>query len=203
MNKIAAYIESGVLEMYVMGVAGPEECAEVEQMAAQHPEIRKAIDEIGRSIEQYAAAHAVEPHATMKPLILAAIDYIDRLKGGETPGFPPILGEHSRVEDYKEWLDRPDMILPGDADQLHARLIGYTPEATTAIIWVKEATPYEVHDHEYERFLIVEGTCEIIVDNEVHVMGPGDYLQIPLHKGHIAKVTSKIPCKIILQRVAA
>lgn len=203
MNRIANYIESGVLELYVMGIASPEEIEEVEKMAAAHPEISDAIREISITLESYAGAHAVTPHGTIKPLLLATIDYMDRLKNGEAPAFPPVLGEHSRISDYQEWLGREDLSQPGDFDDIHVRLIGYTPQVTSAIVWIKSMAPHEVHDHEYERFLIVEGTCDIVIGDKTHKLAPGDYMQIPLHSGHHVKVTSDIPCKVILQRVAA
>ena len=90
-----------------------------------------------------------------------------------------------------------------DQEEVFAKIIGYTPEAITAIVWLKDYAPHEVHDNEYERFLIVEGTCDIIVEDEVNQLVPGDYFAIPLHKKHLVKVTSSIPCKVILQRVAA
>ena len=63
--------------------------------------------------------------------------------------------------------------------------------------------PAEVHDNEYEKFLIIEGTCDITVDEDVYSLVPGDYFSIPLYKSHNIKVTSTIPCKAILQRLAA
>ncbi|MBK8606437.1 MAG: hypothetical protein IPN82_06270 [Chitinophagaceae bacterium] len=35
--------------------------------------------------------------------------------------------------------------------------------------------PQEVHDDEHERFLILEGTCDIVVGNNIHQLVPGDY----------------------------
>ena len=61
----------------------------------------------------------------------------------------------------------------------------------------------EVHHDEYEKFLIVEGTCTITIGDEVHNLVPGNFLSIPLYKNHTVTVTSLIPCKIILQRIAA
>jgi mannose-6-phosphate isomerase-like protein (cupin superfamily) len=113
-----------------------------------------------------------------------------------------MLNENSVVEDYAAWLNRNDMVLR-DGEDLYAKIIGFTPETITAIAWIKDYSPHEVHDHEYEKFLIVEGTCNIIVDDEVNELVPGDYFAIPLHKTHMVKVTSAIPCKVILQRVAA
>ena len=41
---INAYIESGIIESYVLGLATAEEIAEVELLCSQQDEIKKAID---------------------------------------------------------------------------------------------------------------------------------------------------------------
>ena len=149
-------------------------------------------------------AHAITPDVTIKPFLIATIDYTERLQNGEAPTFPPLLHEGSSLSDYSEWLNRADLALPnGLNEEFHAKIIGYTPEATTAIIWLKHGAPIEVHENELERFMIVEGTCDIIIGEEVHQLAAGDFLAIPLHQPHSVKVTSAIPCKLILQRVAA
>ena len=94
------------------------------------------------------------------------------------------------------------MVSP-DTEDMFAKIIGYTSTALTAIVWLKEYAPQEVHDTEHEHFFIVEGTCDIVVGNKVHHLAPGDYFAIPLYENHFVKVTSSTPCKIILQRVAA
>jgi mannose-6-phosphate isomerase-like protein (cupin superfamily) len=203
MNQVSAYIESGILELYVLGMVNADELKEVQQMAAAHSEIRKEIEEISKALEVYAGANAVAPHPAVKPMLMATIDYSERMKNGEPATFPPILNEHSRIADYGEWLNRTDMILPNHFDELFAKLIGYTAQATTAIVWIKSMAPHEVHHDEFERFLIVEGTCDIIIGEKTYQLIAGDYLQIPLHQGHHVKVTSAIPCKVILQRIAA
>ena len=95
------------------------------------------------------------------------------------------------------------MSTPPDLKDIHARIIGNTAEVTTAIVWIKDMAPPETHTNEIEKFLIVEGSCEIIVEKEVYQLVSGDFFAIPLYKSHMVKVTSDIPCKIILQRVAA
>jgi mannose-6-phosphate isomerase-like protein (cupin superfamily) len=171
-------------------------------MAATDPAIRLEIEAIGAALEAYALEHAVAPNPVIKPFLLATIDYTERLKGGEPVTMPPVLNKNSIIEDYSPWLNRSDLLVPGD-DAIFAKIIGYTPEAVTAIVWIKKYAPHEVHDHEFEKFLIVEGTCDIVVGDEVHALVPGDYFAIPLHKNHQVKVTSTIPCKVILQRIAA
>lgn len=197
------YISSGILEQYVLGTINVQELPIVEQMAANHPEIKEEILSISYVIEQLAIENQVAPSKTIKPFIMATIDFIERMEGGEQPSFPPILNETSSLSDYSDWLHRDDMFLPENAGDLHAKIIGYTPEATTAIAWIKGNAPIETHDKEYEKFLIIEGTCDIVVEDKVYQLVAGDYFAIPLHKPHQVRVTSTIACKVILQRIAA
>lgn len=202
MNPISEFIESGVLELYVMGVASPEETIAVEKMAAAHPKIREEIDAISEQMELYARAHAVKPRRTVKPLVLATIDYMERMKQGELPASPPVITEKSRPEDYATWLNREDMVLPPDAESIYAKIIGYTPAATTAVIWVRDRSDSEVHHDEYERFLILEGTCNITAGEQTYSLAAGDYYAVPLHVEHVFEVTSAEPCKALLQRLS-
>ncbi|HWY11671.1 MAG TPA: cupin domain-containing protein [Bacteroidia bacterium] len=203
MITVSEYIKSGILELYVLGIATPEETREVEEMAEKHPEIRNEIDIINKDIELYAQLYAVKPSPTLKPFLIASIDYSERIKNGEVPSFPPELNANSKVTDFNEWLIRKDIFLPSDFKDFHAKIIGYTPKAITAIIWIGKMTPPEEHDNEFEKFLIIEGTCNITVGDKVHSLVPGDYFAIPLHETHVVRVTSSIPCKAILQRIAA
>lgn len=203
MQQVLEFIQSGIIELYVFGLASDEEMAEVEQMAGSHDAIRNAIDATTAYLEQFAADNAVPPPPVLKPMLLATINYIERMENGEAPSFPPLLNENSKIDDYSQWLGRSDMILPAFLTDVYARIIGNTQQASTAIVWIKDMAPAEAHHDEYERFLIVEGTCDIIVEDTVYSLTPGDYMSIPLYKNHTVVVTSGMPCKAILQRVAA
>ncbi|MDQ0968099.1 anti-sigma-K factor RskA [Flavobacterium sp. W4I14] len=65
-ENLKAYIESGVLELYVLGDLSPEEALQVEEMASQHPEVRDEIAAIEQAMEQYAMQNAVEPSADVE-----------------------------------------------------------------------------------------------------------------------------------------
>ncbi|MEO8962123.1 MAG: cupin domain-containing protein [Ginsengibacter sp.] len=198
------YIDSGILEMYVMGMANHNEREKVEKMADSNPVIRHEIDSISDVLEKYALAHAIKPSPVIKPLLMATIDYSERIKSGEPISFPPVLHNNSMAEDYATWLDRPDLDFSGsDWDNLFVKIIGHTPEMTTAIVWIKQHTPFEIHHEELESFLIIEGSCDIRVGDKSNPLVPGDYFAIPLHEYHSVKVTSSTACKAILQRVAA
>ncbi len=197
------YIQSGIIELYVAGKTSPDESAEVELMAAQYPAVKMAMEEITTAIETYAQEFAKEPDHSLKPMLMAIIDYTERLQNGEAPGSPLPLHAASKISDYAEWLNRSDMTAPEKIDGIYAKIIGSTPEAMTAIVWITTMAPDEVHHDELEKFLIVEGSCDITIEDKVHHLVPGDMLAIPLYKTHSVKVTSSTACKIILQRAAA
>jgi len=203
MSTVEDYIESGILEQYALGQTSAEESAEVERQAAVHPAIQTALDEITSSLEAYAMANAVEPPVTIKPFLLAVIDYIARLQQGEQPAQPPQLQKGVSPSDFSEWTSRPDMVAPEKLDGLYAKIIAHSPAETTAIVWIEAMAPEELHHDEHEKFLILEGTCDIQIGESVHSLKAGDFLSIPLHVAHEVRVTSSTPCKVILQRTAA
>jgi len=203
MDSLREYIESGILELYVLGNVSQEEAKKVELLATEHEKIKNEINLISQTLEQLAMSQAVPTPVTVKPFVFAIIDYTERLKSGEKPAFPPALNKNSTIENYAEWLNRDDVFLPDDFEIFHAKIIGYTPEVMTAIVWLKFGAPAETHNNEFERFLVIEGACEITFGDEAHYLKAGDFLQIPLFLAHTVKVTSDIPCKVILQRVAA
>ncbi|MES2678998.1 MAG: hypothetical protein V4635_03895 [Bacteroidota bacterium] len=206
MKNIKEYIETGIVEMYVMGLTSDAETTEIESLALVHPEIKMEIEEISDALvnlEKNHGHHKPKLSANVKPFLMAIIDYTERLKNGEQPTDPPVLNETSSAADYSQWLNRKDMVFDDAFGDTHARIIGHTPQGITAIVWMKKGSPLEMHDKEYEKFLILEGSCNIITKEMVYSLVPGNYFQIPLHLSHSVEVTSKEPCKVILQRMAA
>jgi len=72
-EDIKAYIESGILELYVLGDVSPAEKLQVEEMAAKHPAVKAELDEIERSMEAYAKENAVEPAEHLRDRILNSL----------------------------------------------------------------------------------------------------------------------------------
>jgi anti-sigma-K factor RskA len=72
-EDLKAYIESGILELYVLGDVTPEEKLQVEEMAAKHPAIKAELDEIERSMEAYALENAIEPAEHLRDRILNSL----------------------------------------------------------------------------------------------------------------------------------
>jgi anti-sigma-K factor RskA len=72
-EDIKAYIESGVLELYVLGDLSAEDRAGVEAMALKHPEVKAELNEIEKSMHLYADVHNIEPTDELKNRILNSL----------------------------------------------------------------------------------------------------------------------------------
>jgi anti-sigma-K factor RskA len=72
-EEIKAYIESGILELYVMGDITPAEKLQVEEMAAKHQAVKAELNEIESSMESFAAENAIEPAEHLRTRILNSV----------------------------------------------------------------------------------------------------------------------------------
>lgn len=203
METIENYINSGILELYVMGMTTDEESIEVKNLAEKNTEIQNEIAAISDALQIHATNTAPEIDPGVKALLMGTIDYTERLQNGEPFCIAPTLNKDSKISDFQTWLDNPELNIYNLDDEINAKIISASPEVLTSIIWLKNGAPIEIHDKEFEHFLILEGTCNITIGKEVHSLVAGDYLAIPLYIGHSVEVTSGFPCKILLQRVAA
>lgn len=70
---IQAYIQSGIIESYVLGLANAEEIAELEMLMQQYPDIKKAADDFAASLERQAISDAVPPPARIKNNLLSIL----------------------------------------------------------------------------------------------------------------------------------
>ena len=70
MTNVKNYIESGVLEMYVLGVTSLRENEEVMQMISLHPVIRCEIEKISTALQDYLNYQSIQPPAAIKENVL-------------------------------------------------------------------------------------------------------------------------------------
>lgn len=70
MKNLTAYIESGVLEQYVLGELSAPERAAVEAAAQREPAIRQELAELSAGLQVYAQAQAVAPPAGLRERVL-------------------------------------------------------------------------------------------------------------------------------------
>lgn len=100
MEDVKAYIESGILELYVMGQLSAPEMLEVEQRAAISPEIRQEIEAIEIALEQYALKTAITPSSDLYSNIQAQLtaELEAGLPNTKTPYIAPVI---NAVEEHK------------------------------------------------------------------------------------------------------
>lgn len=89
MEEVKAYIESGILELYVLGQLNDQEQREVEAMAAKYPEVKQEITAIEIAMEQYALAQSIEPSSGLDQKIMQEIDKQEASKIVEVILLPP------------------------------------------------------------------------------------------------------------------
>jgi len=95
-ENLKAYIESGVLELYVLGDLSPEETLQVEEMASQNPEVRDEIAAIEQAMEQYAMQNAVEPSADVETRLFEKLG-LSEIEENVNVQPEPIYAEEPRI----------------------------------------------------------------------------------------------------------
>ncbi len=74
MKDLKAYLESGILELYVLGDLSNEEIREVESMIAQYPEVRSELDAVENALQAYAISNSIQPAPALRDRILSSIE---------------------------------------------------------------------------------------------------------------------------------
>ncbi len=69
------YIESGILESYVMGAVSDQEQREVECLSSIYPEVRNELDELSAALENYALLHSLEPPTAIKTRLMGQLEF--------------------------------------------------------------------------------------------------------------------------------
>lgn len=72
--ELNAFIQSGLLESYLLGQCSSTENDLVERMLAQYPEVRVEMDRIEQALEGMAQAYAVSPPPDLKKRIFEEIN---------------------------------------------------------------------------------------------------------------------------------
>lgn len=67
------YIESGILEAYILGALPEQERAEVEANIAMYPELKQEVAAIEKAMQHFAEATSIEPPAYMQEQIWTAL----------------------------------------------------------------------------------------------------------------------------------
>ncbi|MDB5010962.1 MAG: hypothetical protein JWQ06_1751 [Mucilaginibacter sp.] len=101
--NIQEYIESGVLETYVMGSASETEAKELLYLKEQYPEIQNALQELEMDMEHIAGYMAITPPPGVWTKISDTIDEITITPKPESSKLVPDKEEHTHnADNYKQ-----------------------------------------------------------------------------------------------------
>lgn len=89
---VKAYIESGILESYVLGFASEQEVQEVRCLSHIYPEIAEELKSVEEGIEKMATQQAVQPPVELKNTIMAAIK-----KETQIPSSKPQIKQEAKI----------------------------------------------------------------------------------------------------------
>jgi mannose-6-phosphate isomerase-like protein (cupin superfamily) len=195
---IKAYISSGIIEEYCLGLLPDKDKQEVELNASLYPLIKSEITVYQQALEKYATdfAQSVSPALKQKTQQL-----FDNLYLEETHDINriPILNKYTEC---KNWLSLVKPLLPSQLeDDMFVHVLQDTEEVEQLLIWTKIDYPDEVHTNEKECFMILEGECECYIgDDKIIRLSAGGFIDIPMHEHHDVKVV-KGPVLAIVQRL--
>jgi len=72
---IKSYIDSGILEQFVLGNSSPEQTEEIIELSNSHPEIKTEIEAIEDALLKFAESHAIHPSKDVKEKLMAKLGF--------------------------------------------------------------------------------------------------------------------------------
>src|SRR5690242_3785438 len=136
-----AYITSGIIEDYCLGILSQEESNDVLQQAQLHPEIQQAITDCIRSLKEYAIDASLTPPANAKQNILRLLDNL-QLEEEKNIHHLPLINQYT---DHNNWLHIVQPVLPETLkEEMFVRELRNDDKVWQTIIWTAIDYPDEV-----------------------------------------------------------
>ena len=196
--NLANYIASGILDSYSIGQLSNAERAEVGQYAKLYPEIGIELKRIHDSLEFYAIANGLAPHASVKTKLMLGI-YEQQCGTGKK--YPPLIKENIRAANFKDWLAGITITQPAESfDNLTTFDLPSTETVTNFMVWAKQGHDEEEHDSFNEYIVILKGHCDMYFGGDKKHYNTGDIIFIPPYIPHTAVITSDEPMVAVVQR---
>lgn len=115
--KINEYIESGILEAYVLGSASEAEANELLHLKAQHPEIEDALFKLESDLERIAEHMAIAPPPNTWAKIEGGINELVK-----KPQFEYLIGEEPKESSRGSRSGKSSQFIEVEAESGHMRI---------------------------------------------------------------------------------
>lgn len=180
--KLESYIESGILELYVLDLLDEAERLAVQEMIILYPVLEQEIGNIEKTLEDYARYTGVEPSSGLRIKIEQAIAGIP----AEVEPGKLLVNEHS---DLQQWLNLIEARFPEALTADNFCEVWREAEGLKQVLVVSSFDiEDETHDDVYESFFILKGRCKCTVGSESFYREAGGYIGIPLNEHHQVEV---------------
>ncbi|MEO6167582.1 MAG: cupin domain-containing protein [Chitinophagales bacterium] len=198
-------IESGIIELYCLGIASEEEQLLVEQLSVHDELLMEEIASVNNALAAYAVAvSTVLPSQRLKEKILSSIQLSAVVESG-VMNLPPLLTPQSQPDEWLKYLTDQEIVCPADQHDLLMIELPGTEDYYTYAVFGKpgDMVDEEMHTGCDEYLLICSGSCEMTIAGIKISYKAGDFLTITPGKAHSAKVTGTERMIVIGQRRAA
>ena len=186
--NLTPYINSGILELYVLDELSAKERKGVERMVKLYPLLKDELAAIENALEKHALNNAVKPSERLALSIVSVVDNLEKERLLDIENLPII----NPFSNYKNWLPLAQEYLNITlTDGIFSKVLQQSDKITQVLVVSEIDIPEEIHEGEHESFLILDGRCECIINGNSHLMGPGDFMAIPLLEPHDVKLKSK------------
>jgi quercetin dioxygenase-like cupin family protein len=194
LNDIKKYIESGVLEEYCLGTLKEADQAYLIQMTMLYPEVKAELDAVELAFETLSAATAVEPASHIKQNILTALGFDEVLNINDLPVLSHSVNPHP-------WLTAFGHLIPENpTEDFLMHIIRQDDIVQQMLITGNTDVPDEEHGDFYESLYVLKGHCECTVGEDFYALGPGDFIEIPLHVKHDIKLVTPFVTAVLQYR---
>jgi quercetin dioxygenase-like cupin family protein len=197
---IDAYISSGILENYCMGLCSIEENTVIEKYAEMYPAIKKEIENIHISLEDYFLSNEIKPVPSVKIAVMQSI-YGQIALSDST--YAPFIKELMDPEMLAAWVSANKIVDPDeDFENLFITDLPSTEHVTNFIVHAKKGHDTEIHDYFIEYLYVISGSCIMDFEGVKRSYAKGDIIHILPHISHTATITSGEPMIALVQRQA-
>lgn len=198
--EIKQYVESGILEQYVLGLLNVDEELDVVRLSLIYPEVKAELNGIETAIEQLALAAAISPAEHSRHRLLATLGFTGELPALDLNNLPLTSAEANHLQ----WLEALKHLIPQNPDQdVFAEVLTAKPELSQVLVVTKCDVPEETHGDLIESFFILKGECICTVGDETYHLHGGSFLEIPLNVEHTIKIVSPYVVGILQHRMLA
>jgi len=186
--------------LYQLGKLGEAEELALRTGVQAYPDLLQAVQEWDEQEEARLMAGVEPPIKKVKRRLFSSSLPALQAAAKSSHHFP-ILRPNTTAADLSRWLEG-KLEVDSDLSEAHSQLLEKNKEAKTLLVHAIGGFPEEVHHHYIEQFFILEGTCNIYLEDSPTVqLEPGSFFRIPLFRKHSVKITSECPCVFICQRV--